>query len=93
VVFAHFFKRGALWTKLFLVGSTIPIAIFVNAFRVALTGYLSHHFGEEAAGGVLHDFQGIFTFGLAFFILLGEGRLIDLGLHVAGRRAETEHST
>jgi exosortase len=93
VVFAHFFKRGALWTKLFLVGSTIPIAIFINAFRVALTGYLSHHFGEEAAGGVLHDFQGIFTFGLAFFILLGEGRLIDLGLHVAGRRAETEHST
>lgn len=79
VVFAHFFKRGALWSKLLLVASTIPIAIFVNAFRVALTGYLTHHFGQEAAGGPIHDFQGIFTFGLAFFILLGEGRLIDLG--------------
>lgn len=79
VVFAHFFKRGAIWSKLLLVASTIPIAIFVNAFRVALTGYLTHHFGQEAAGGPIHDFQGIFTFGLAFFILLGEGRLIDLG--------------
>ena len=79
VVFAHFFKRGAIWSKLLLVASTIPIAIFVNAFRVALTGYLTHYFGQEVAGGPIHDFQGIFTFGLAFFILLGEGRLIDLG--------------
>ena len=34
-------------------------------------------FGEDAATGVIHDFQGIFTFGLAFSFLLGEGRLID----------------
>jgi exosortase len=78
VVFAYFFKRGSLWTKLFLVASTIPIAIFVNAFRVALTGFLAHHFGEEVASGAIHDFQGIFTFGLAFFMLLGEARLIDI---------------
>jgi exosortase len=92
VVFAYFFKRGALWTRLLLVASTIPIAIFVNAFRVALTGFLSHHFGQEAAGGVIHDFQGIFTFGLAFFMLLGEGRLIDLGLsRFGGGVTEPEH--
>lgn len=77
VVFAYFFKRGVLWIQLLLVASTIPIAIAVNAFRVALTGFLAHHFGEEAAGGVVHDFQGIFTFGLAFFLLLTEGRLIE----------------
>ena len=85
VVFAHFFKRGVLWIQILLVASTIPIAIFVNAFRVALTGYLAHHFGEEAAGGLIHDFQGIFTFGMAFFILLGEGRLIEFFLGMAAR--------
>ncbi len=94
VVFAHFFKRGAIWSKLLLVASTIPIAIFVNAFRVALTGYLTHHFGQEAAGGAIHDFQGIFTFGLAFFILLGEGRLIDLGQRqISAGSTESEHLT
>ena len=94
VVFAHFFKRGAIWSKLFLVASTIPIAIFVNAFRVALTGYLTHHFGQEASGGAIHDFQGIFTFGLAFFILLGEGRLIDLGQRqISAGSTESEHLT
>jgi len=85
VVFAHFFKRGVLWIQILLVASTIPIAIFVNAFRVALTGYLAHQFGEEAAGGAIHDFQGIFTFGMAFFFLLGEGRVIDLLLRLSGR--------
>jgi exosortase len=94
VVFAHFFKRGAIWGKLLLVASTIPIAIFVNAFRVALTGYLTHHFGQEAAGGAIHDFQGIFTFGLAFLILLGEGRLIDLGQRqISAGSTESEHLT
>lgn len=85
VVFAYFFKRGVLWIQLLLVASTVPIAIFVNAFRVALTGFLAHHFGEEAAGGPIHDLQGIFTFGMAFFILLGEGRLIEVGLGLVGR--------
>jgi exosortase len=84
VVFAHFFKRGVLWAQILLVASTIPIAIFVNSFRVALTGVLAHHFGEEAATGAIHDFQGIFTFGLAFFFLLGEGRLIDVLLNALG---------
>ncbi len=92
VVFAYFFKRGVLWVQILLVASTIPIAIAVNSFRVALTGYLAHHFGEEAAGGVIHDFQGVITFGMAFFILLGEGRLIDalllrLGLEPAREEA------
>ncbi len=91
VVFSYFFNRGAFWIKLFLVGSTIPIAIFVNAFRVAITGFLAHRFGEEAAGGVIHDFQGIFTFGLAFMILLGVGRLIDLAYQAVGARPEPDH--
>ena len=89
VVFAHFFKSGTIWIKLFLVLSTIPIAILVNAFRVGLTGFLTHHYGEEAAGGVIHDFQGIFTFGLAFLVLLGEGRLIDLVFRNADAGTDT----
>lgn len=85
VVFAHFFKRGVLWLQILLVASTIPIAIAVNSFRVALTGYLTHYFGESVATGAIHDFQGIFTFGMAFLILLGEGRLIEALLTRFGR--------
>ena len=90
VVFAYFFKRGVLWVQLLLVASTIPIAIAVNSFRVALTGYLAHNFGEEAAGGVIHDFQGIITFSMAFFLLLGEGRLIEILLNRFGSQDAPE---
>jgi len=90
VVFAYFFKRGVLWLQILLVASTIPIAIAVNSFRVALTGYLAHHFGEEAAGGVIHDFQGVITFGMAFLLLLGEGRLIEIWLRRSGHADGSE---
>lgn len=96
VVFAHFFKPGVLWIQVLLVASTIPIAIAVNSFRVGLTGFLAHQFGEEFATGAIHDFQGIFTFGLAFVTLLGEGRLIDYLTGKSDRDADppavSEHS-
>jgi exosortase len=85
IVFAYFFKRGVLWVQILLVASTIPIAIVVNSFRVALTGFLAHHLGQEVATGAIHDFQGIITFSLALLILLGEGRLIDFFINRSNR--------
>jgi len=71
VVFAYFFRKRAT-ERILIVASAIPIAIFVNAFRVALTGVLTHRFGESAAEGVIHQTEGFFTFGLAFALLLLE---------------------
>ena len=77
VVFAYFLQRGT-WRRVVIVLSTIPIAIFVNAFRVALTGILAHNYGNEAATGIIHDFQGLITFFLAFLVLLVEARILNL---------------
>jgi exosortase len=77
VVFAHFFRRGHRFQQVFLVLSTIPIAIFVNAIRVALTGWLAHSWSFDVAGGFIHDFQGLITFSVAFVLLLGEAALLE----------------
>ena len=77
VVFAYFFRRNPV-ERVVIVLSTIPIAILVNAFRVGLTGYLTHRFGERAAEGVIHQTEGFFTFGLAFALLLFEAWLLQL---------------
>jgi exosortase len=77
VVFAYFFRKNML-ERLVIVASTIPIAILVNAFRVALTGYLTHRFGEAAAEGMIHQTEGFFTFGLAFALLLFEAWLLKM---------------
>ena len=77
VVFAYFFRKSWI-ERIVIVASAIPIAIFVNEFRVALTGILTHRFGEAAAEGVIHQTEGFFTFGLAFALLLLEAWLIDV---------------
>jgi len=87
IVFAHFFRKRRPIQQAILVASTIPIAIFVNAVRVALTGVLAQYFGHEVAGGVIHDFQGMITFSLAFIILLGEASVLDQLTGARGSKA------
>jgi exosortase len=77
VIFAHFFQRVA-WERVVLVLSTVPIAVLVNALRVALTGILAHVFGEEAATGFIHDAEGVLTFGIALGLLLGVASALQL---------------
>ena len=84
VVFAYFLEKGFV-RRAIIVASTLPIAIGVNAFRVALTGVLAEAYGQEAATGFIHDFQGIITFLLAFAVLLAEAKLINA---VAGPSTE-----
>lgn len=75
VVFAYFFRKS--WgERIIIVASAIPIAIVVNALRVTITGILTYHFGEKAAEGAIHEFQGLITFGAAFLLLLGEAWLL-----------------
>ncbi len=75
VVFAYFFRKSWLERGV-IVLSTLPIAILVNALRVALTGILTHRFGQEMAEGAIHETEGLFTFGLAFALLLAEAALL-----------------
>jgi exosortase len=77
IVFAYFFRKNPV-ERMILVASTIPIAIAVNAFRVALTGYLTFRYGEEAAQGAVHQLEGFFTFGLALAVLMLEAWLLSL---------------
>lgn len=77
VVFAYFFRKNII-ERLILVFSTIPIAILVNAFRVGLTGFLTHHYGPDAADGAIHQFEGFVTFALALALLMLEAWLLSV---------------
>ena len=75
VVFAYFFRKS--WgERILIVLSAIPIAIVVNALRVTITGVLTYRFGEKAAEGAIHEFQGLITFSAAFVLLLTEAWLL-----------------
>lgn len=69
ILLAYFIK-AALWKKVVLVISTIPISIFTNSFRIAMTGILYKSWGQKAAEGFFHDFSGwtIFLFSLGMLL-------------------------
>ncbi len=55
-------------TRLLLVALSIPIAIFINGFRVFLTGFLVLFVSPKMGEGFLHESEGMMTFGGAFLI-------------------------
>ncbi len=61
-VMAAYLYRGALWQKLVIVASTLPITILMNSLRIALTGALVGTYGIEHAEGALHLFEGWVVF-------------------------------
>ncbi len=87
VAFAYFWERS-LWERLFLVGSTIPIAILANICRVTGTGLLYHRGYERFAQGLYHQFTGWFVFIFAMTLFLLEAWLMGR-LFVDERRRGT----
>ena len=57
LIAAYFFKV-ALWKRVLLLLSTIPITIIINSLRIGLIGMTVEYWGPSMAAGVLHDFEG-----------------------------------
>ena len=70
--------QAALWKKIVLFLSTVPITIFMNSLRIAITGLLVDHWGTEMAEGFLHDFEGWLIFMACGGLLLLEVLLMEL---------------
>jgi exosortase len=68
IVFAYFFGHTAA-QRIPIVLASVPIAILVNAARVAGTGWLAYHYGLEVATGYYHQLEGFGMFLVAFALL------------------------
>ncbi len=77
-VITAYFYSAVLWQRITVVATTIPISIFMNSFRIALTGVLADWYGTDVAEGFLHDFEGWVVFLLCLAILLLEIRVLEL---------------
>lgn len=67
-----YFYRAALWKRILLVLSTVPLTIITNSLRIALTGIIYKHWGAAAAEGFFHGFSGWLIFMFTFGVLLAE---------------------
>jgi exosortase D (VPLPA-CTERM-specific) len=62
--------RGALWKRIVIFLSSIPITVVMNSLRIGFIGITVDHWGAQMAEGGLHGFEGFFVFMLSTVALL-----------------------
>jgi len=67
-----YFYKGALWKRIVLFLSSIPITVFMNSLRVGIIGVTVDRWGAEMAEGFLHEFQGWAIFMVSAALMLAE---------------------
>ena len=72
-----YFYKGALWKRLLLFLSSMPITVCMNSWRIGTIGLMVEHWGIGMAEGFLHEFQGWMVFMLSAGLLLGEISLLN----------------
>lgn len=74
---AAYLYQAAWWKRVLLFISTVPITIFMNSFRIAVTGLLVDNWGTQMAEGFLHDFEGWLIFMACGCLMLLEIMLME----------------
>lgn len=86
VALAFLFPRK-WWQRVIMISLTAPIAIFVNALRVAVLGWL-HLIDPELAQGDFHIFVGMLMLIPAAGLLMLVGWCLDKMLIVEGKKSK-----
>jgi exosortase D (VPLPA-CTERM-specific) len=82
-----YFYKGALWKRVVIFLSSIPITVLMNSLRVGVIGVTVERWGIEMAEGFLHEFQGWAIFMICALILLAESFVLSfVGRESAGWR-------
>jgi exosortase D (VPLPA-CTERM-specific) len=79
-----YFYKGALWKRVLLFLSSIPITVLMNSIRVGVIGVTVEYWGIEMAEGSLHEFQGWMVFMVSTAVMLGEIALLNRFGHESG---------
>jgi exosortase len=72
-----FLSSRALWQKLLISLSAVPIAIFCNMMRVAGQGLLDHYVDRRLSESFAHQFVGMIMLIPAFFLIQGVAWVLD----------------
>ncbi len=74
--------HAEFWKRAIVFGSSIPITILMNSFRIGMIGVLVEYWGKSMAEGFLHDFEGWVVFmGCTLLIVIEVWLLTKIGPH------------
>jgi len=96
LLLVYFFKDH-IWKRTVLLLSSIPLAIFTNSMRIAMTAILFKYFGVGVAEGFFHGFSGLLIFAICIPVLLFEMKVLEklppIKSQSASEHKETEKIT
>jgi exosortase len=72
-----FLSNRAMWQKIILVASAVPIAIFCNVMRVSGQGLLDRYVSPQLSESFAHQFVGLIMLVPAFFLILLVGWILQ----------------
>ncbi len=67
---AGYLMRAPVWMRWAIFLATIPVTIFMNSFRIGVTGLLTEAYGTSHTEGFLHFFEGWVVFVTSLIILV-----------------------
>lgn len=74
---AGYLMRAPVWMRWSLFIATIPVTIFMNSFRIGVTGLLTEAYGSSHTEGFLHFFEGWVVFVASLIILVAFAWLLS----------------
>jgi exosortase D (VPLPA-CTERM-specific) len=69
IIIGYFFVNG-WWRKTILLLMVLPLSIFLNGFRIFVTGWLTVNGNRELAQSFFHEFSGLLVFMMACTLLV-----------------------
>ena len=72
-----FLSSRAMWQKIIIAASAVPIAIFCNMLRVAGQGLLDYYVSQNLSQSFAHQFVGMIMLIPAFFLILLVAWVLD----------------
>lgn len=91
VLFLYMIRRtNYLWNAAIILAMPF-IAFFANVLRVMALTLITYHFGDRAGQSFVHEFTGIFLFGIALAFVFLLDFVIEKGVEFA-KRARASHA-
>lgn len=67
---AAYLMKAPYWMRWLIFIATIPVTVFMNSFRIGVTGLLTEAYGSGHTEGFLHFFEGWVVFVASLLILV-----------------------
>jgi exosortase D (VPLPA-CTERM-specific) len=72
-----YFYKGAMWKRVAVFLSSIPVTVIMNSFRIGTIGVMVEHWGIGMAEGFLHEFQGWLVFMASAALMFAEIAILN----------------